>query len=130
MHELTIADRVWNRACQGGGGSPRAGDSALSALLLFHGAAMNGGVLHAVGCLSPEELTAAQLGYNYFGISGIAALIGSAQEAIRQERDLDDLEPKFDQDYWAAVPDDGTLVNAFTAHFNANAAEFSPLVGS
>src|SRR5439155_15972949 len=34
MHELTTADRVWNRACQGGGETPRVGDTALAALLV------------------------------------------------------------------------------------------------
>lgn len=128
MHDLTMADRVWNRACQGGGISPRAGDSALSALLLFHGTAMNGGVLHAVECLSPNDLAAAQSGYNYFGISGIAARIGFAQAKIPCGQDLDDLESGLDQDYSTVVVDDETLVKAFSAHLNSNAAEYSPLV--
>ena len=129
MHEITVADRIWNRACQGGVANPRAGDSALSALLLFHSVAMNGGVLHAIESLSPDKLAAAQLGYNYFGVAGITALICSAQEVIYQEQDLDDLEQKLDQDYWALVPDDGALVKSFEVHFNANAVEYSPLIG-
>jgi len=90
---------------------------------------MNGGVLNAVESLSPDELAAAQAGYSYFGFAGIATLIGSAHDALHQEQDLDELEPKLDQDYWVAIPDDRTLVKAFTVHFNANAVEYSPLVG-
>lgn len=50
------ADAVWNRAAlEGGGAHPKAGDSALPALLRAHGYIMNGGVHHVVECLSPEE---------------------------------------------------------------------------
>ena len=41
------ADDIWNRATTGGGREAREGDLALSAALLFHGAVMSGGVLHA-----------------------------------------------------------------------------------
>jgi hypothetical protein len=59
MHELSTADRVWNRAALDAGGSPpREGDRALAALLLAHGMIMNGGVDHAVEALSAEELAA------------------------------------------------------------------------
>ena len=129
MHELTVADRVWNRACQGGGDSPRAGDSALAALLLFHGAAMNGGVLHAVESLSPDELAGALAGYGCFGYKGIAKLIRTALDAIQRDQDLDSLEAKLDQEYWSQIPDDGVLVKAFEVHYEATPQEYSPLVG-
>ena len=91
---------------------------------------MNGGVLDAIESLSPDELAAAQAAYSHFGLAFVTTLIGAAREAIHQDQDLDILEPKLDQDYWAVIPDDGTLVNAFTAHFNGNAGEYSPLVGN
>jgi hypothetical protein len=46
MYELTEADLIWNRACQGDAATLSPGDRALEALLAFHGQAMNGGVLY------------------------------------------------------------------------------------
>jgi len=53
MHEFTKADLIWNRACEGSTVTLSPGDRALEAMLGFHGAAMNGGVLYQ----SPEILT-------------------------------------------------------------------------
>jgi hypothetical protein len=128
MHELTVADEVWNRACEGGGESPCAGDRALAALLLFHGPAMNGGVLHAVECLSPDQLTAALHGFRHFGFESVAVLIGEAEKAIHIEQDIDTLEAIFDQQYWAQIPDDGVLVKSFEVHLRENPQEYSPIV--
>ena len=128
MHEITDADELWNRACEGGGDSPRAGDRALAALLLFHSPAMNGGVLHAVECLSPDQLVAALDGYRHFGFESVAVLIGEAEKAIQLEQDLDTLEAVFDKQYWAQIPDDGVLVKGFERHLRENPQEYSPLV--
>jgi hypothetical protein len=59
---MTQADMIWNRAC--GEDSLRAlpGDRALADLLNAHGLAMNGGVLHAIECMSAEELSEAEAG--------------------------------------------------------------------
>ena len=92
MPELSFTNKIWNRACYGGGVSPRVGDKALAALLLFHGPAMNGGVLHAVECLSKEQLTEAKDGYTFYGFEVIADLISHAQDAIEKNLDLDELE--------------------------------------
>lgn len=127
MYELTTANKIWNRACEGGGDSPCAGDRALAALLLFHGPAMNGGVLHAVECLSSPELAAAQAGYRYFGYEAIANLIRFTEEAIRVLQDLEALEGSADQQYWALVPDDAVLVEGFERHQKAFPFEYSPV---
>ena len=74
-----VAAIVWNRACYGGGEAPRVGDRHLAALLRFHGAAMNGGVLHAVQFCKGKELVAAKHGYNYLGLQGVVSLIGKAE---------------------------------------------------
>lgn len=116
IYELTDTDKIWNRACQGGGDSPRPGDIALAGLLLFHSPAMNGGFIHAVDCLSPEELVAAKAGYKYFGFGGVADLIGYAKEANAQDEDVEPLEAAFDQRYWALVPDDDVLFQSFKRH--------------
>ncbi len=128
MYELTNRDKIWNRACEGGGHSPRAGDMALASTLLFHGPAMNGGVLHAIECLTSEQLIAAKAGYIYFGFDAIAALIASAERAIREGEDLEDLEATLDQQYWAAIPDDGVLAKSFEYHQSQHPFEYS-LVG-
>ena len=57
MTELSMANRVWNRACElVGRPGPQSGDTELSAMLLAHNITMNGGVLHCVEALSAEEL--------------------------------------------------------------------------
>ena len=63
---MNDADRVWNRAAmEEGCVSPRAGDRALSALLLVHGMVMNGGVHHALESVDPAELAAGADGYAF-----------------------------------------------------------------
>jgi hypothetical protein len=127
MYELTNKDKIWNRACEGGGDSPRAGDIALASMLLFHGPAMNGGVLHAVECLSSEQLTAAKAGYTYFGFDAIADLITSAERAINEGQDLEAREAILDQQYWAVIPDDGALSKSFEWHRSQHPFEYSPV---
>jgi hypothetical protein len=128
MYELAVEDKIWNRACDGGGECPSTGDSALAALLKFHGTAMNGGVLHATECLSPEALTAAQSAYGYFGFGVIAKLIDTAEEALGQDQDVDSVEDCLDQEYHAAIPDDATLVSAFEKHFKSSSDQYALLV--
>ena len=124
---MTPADEIWNRACQGGGATPRAGDLALSALLLFHGLAMNGGVLHAVDCLSSAQLTDSQAGYRFFGFPSTAELLEKAHHGSTDEHDLDGIEAALDQEYWSHIPDDSTLVARFEAHYKLNLQDYCPL---
>ena len=64
------ADAIWNRAAlEQGGPNPKPGDVALAALILAHGLVMNGGVHHAVACLTEDEIDAAVAGFSYLGIS-------------------------------------------------------------
>jgi hypothetical protein len=67
MYELSLADRIWNRACGQDPLRTLPGDRALADLLFAHGLAMNGGVLHAVECLTESELSDAQAGFSYSG---------------------------------------------------------------
>lgn len=85
---LSKAARVWNRACSTGDDSSlHAGDRALRNLLLVHGYVMNGGVFHALDCLSREELAAGVAGYRFFGFDELAALIQSSPSAGDEELD-------------------------------------------
>src|SRR5450830_1408470 len=101
----SLADRIWNRACQGGGADPKAGDSALAGLLAFHGVAMNGGVLHACECLSPTQLREAIVGFRFFGYAEIADLVERAEQLRSEAKDVDTLEDTLNQGYWRFIPD-------------------------
>ena len=127
MHPLTLRDRIWNRACEGGGEAPGAGDSALAALLLFHGPCMNGGVLHAVECLSPAQLTESEAGFRFFGLSSTAELLQRAREIVSVGKDLEEYGSTFDQEYWGQIPDDSTLVKRFELHHESHPSDYSPL---
>jgi hypothetical protein len=127
MPPLTDLDLIWNRACFGEATEPRSGDVALAALLLFHGPAMNGGVLYAIECMGPERLAEACDGFRYFGFSSIASDLEDASRALATNEDLDALEKQFDERYWRYVPEDGVLVKAFEADYAARPENYAPL---
>ena len=127
MRSLSIRDLVWNRACFSDEGSFRPGDQALAALLAFHGPAMNGGVLHAAECLTEAQVRAAADGYVYFGFSLVASLVREARSVIDDGRDLSEHERQFNERYWGAIPNDGTLVRAFEADFVARPEHYAPV---
>jgi hypothetical protein len=121
------ADALWNRAVlEGGGVHPKAGDSALAALLLAHGYIMNGGVLHAIEGLSREELAAAVEGYSYFGLSAVADVLTSAAQSPPSQW-TDDSAEAADHAYWEQVPDDGSLIRAFVAVLRERPSEFAEI---
>jgi hypothetical protein len=125
---LSDADLVWNRACFGKlDACAFRGDRALTALLLFHGLAMNGGVLHAVECLQPRELAAAKSGYRYFGFHDVAELISDIGSAGTVAGISDLQEASFGRRYSKSVPDDGALSDRFEDHFKTNRSDFAPL---
>ena len=124
---LTVSDRVWNRATEGGGPQPRAGDRALAALLLAHGYTMNGGVLHAVECLAAEELDAACRGYAYYGFDAISDLLRYAASIVDDDPLAEIEEARLDANYATVIPSDQTLVNAFTADFETHPDTYAPL---
>jgi hypothetical protein len=120
---------VWNRAAlHRGGESPRSGDSALAALLLAHGYAMNGGVAHAVECLGSDELRAACEGYAFFGLADIARLLVDAVQAPCGDLS-DEGSVALGQAYARLVPDDGALTSRFEKHFAAHPDLYAPLTG-
>jgi hypothetical protein len=129
MNKSNTAGKIWDRACFGGGESPRSGDIALATLLLFHGLAMNGGVLHAVECLSPEQLIAAKEGYKYFWFESVSELISSAQEVIEKKLDLDSHEATMNQKYRHMIPNDDVLIDSFERHQQQHPLEYSPIEG-
>jgi len=122
---MTPTDIIWNRACEGGGQNPSAGDHALGALLKAHGLAMNGGVLHAVECLSASELSDAQSGYRFFSLGAVADLLSRARAILEADRDIESYEPQLDQDYATLIPDDSTLYAQFERIYTTRPSEFT-----
>jgi hypothetical protein len=125
---LCDADLVWNRACfEKLDDCAHRGDRALTALLLFHGLAMNGGLVHPFDCLQPGELAAAKSGYRFFGFHDVAELISDIGSARSVGEISGVQEHSFGLRYSKSVPDDGALANRFEDYFETNRADFAPL---
>jgi hypothetical protein len=117
---LSKQDEIWNRAAlEGGGSNPAAGDVALASLLVAHGVAMNGGVLHAIECLTDAQRAAAARGFVYFGFPQVAALFTNLPSNAEGE------EESLNEVYWASIPDDSILVEAFRMKLLASPEAFS-----
>lgn len=127
MDEQARLDAVWNRACMGSQTARVPGDLALEAMIAFHSATMNGGMLNAVECLSSEHLEATKQAYRYFGFDDVGALIDAAQSALCRAEDAESLEEAFDRQYWARIPDDTALVSTFELHYRKNPESYAPL---
>ena len=122
MLKLDRQSQIWNRAClESGGATPGAGDVALASLLLAHGLAMNGGVAHAIECLSKPELAAAIAGFNYFGLTDASRVFGERPD------DSEDSEERLDMMYRAAVPSEQTLTHAFRVKLISTPSAFAPI---
>jgi hypothetical protein len=127
VSELTDSERIWNRACFGDAPALQKADRSLAALLVLHGFAMNGGVLHAIETLDAEQFEAAKSGYRFFGFDGVANFLAEAKNAAETTDDADALERALDQGYAKFVPNDSTLAEKFEAYFRSNPADFAPL---
>ncbi len=126
MPDLTIPEQIWQRACGNGPAAPRTGDIALMAMLTFHGLVMNMGALHAIKCLTEDQVAASRAGYRYYGFGNIAGVIGAGQHAIAQELDLDELEETLEEAYGAIINDDGVLMKAFEEHHARDPSAYAP----
>lgn len=127
--QVRNSDLVWNRACSRPESASLPGDRALADVLLAHGYAMNGGLLHAVEDLKPTELVAAMAGYRFFGLTGAVGLIEEATRRLGEGLDddaLDALEAELDQRY-AEVGDDQVLTEAFERRLAESPNDFAPL---
>ena len=128
MTNLTYADLIWNRACFDEAVSPLAGDCALADLLKLHGLAMNGGVLHALECLHPDEVAAAKSGYRFYAFDDVAEFLESTNS--RKNRTGDELsafEAETNRRYAELIPRDSVLSDRFEAYLKDNPHEFAPL---
>lgn len=127
------ADAVWNRACDPFTPSTHPGDAALAALLLCHGMAMNGGLLHAVEGLEPDQRERAVAGYRLLGLDAAAdAVEDVAREAAALDEDdlaaAERLEEEANRRYDAALPEwDETIDRAFREHLRRHPEQYAPL---
>ncbi|MGY1713135.1 hypothetical protein ACI78R_01635 [Geodermatophilus sp. SYSU D01106] len=127
------ADLVWDRACDPDTPAPLPGDAALAAVLLCHGMAMNGGLLHAVEGLEPGQRAAAVAGFRLLGLEAAADAVEDVarQAAVLREDDLDAaerLEVEAGRRYDAALPEwDATIEQAFRAHLAAHPEAYAPV---
>ncbi|MBN2384609.1 hypothetical protein JXQ70_17180 [bacterium] len=124
---LTEADRIWNRACGQDPLRTHSGDRALADLLVAHGLTMNGGVLHAVECLTEDEMLDVEAGYRFYGLDQVAAIFTHARRLVDTDEDLDDYEATLDQEYADIIPDDTSLIKRFEKHLKENPSEYAPL---
>ncbi|MGY1785516.1 DMP19 family protein [Geodermatophilus sp. SYSU D00698] len=126
------ADRIWDRACDPDVPATHPGDAALAAVLLCHGMAMNGGLLHAVEGLGPGRRAAAVTGFRLLGLDAAAdAVEDVAREAAALREDDADaaerLEVEAGRRYDAALPEwDETIDRAFRAHLAAHPGAYAP----
>ena len=129
------ADEVWNRACDPYGPFTHPGDVALAAVLLCHGMAMNGGLLHAVEGLEPDQLERALAGYRYLDLDAAAAAVEDiARQAAALDRDdreaAEELELEANRRYDEALPEwDEAIQRAFWVSLAAHPEAYAPLDG-
>jgi hypothetical protein len=127
VRQLTKVDLIWNRACSESRLRSHPGDRALRDLIRAHGLVMNGGVLHAVECLTPDQLADAESGYRFYGFDAAALLLASAKRILATEDNLDLHERELDRQYDAIIQDDTALFNTFAKHMQANPRDYAPL---
>lgn len=125
MPDPTIEQTIWNRACGSGPATPGAGDTALASMLTFHGLVMNVGALHAIECLTDDQVALARAGYRHFGFGNIAGVIGAGQHAIAQGLDPEELEGMLDDAYHAIIDNDAVLMQAFEAHYRRAPGDYA-----
>lgn len=127
MAEATKPDLIWNRACNVGLNFLLRGDRALAAMIVFHSAAMNGGVLHALECITPRDIAAAEEGYRFFDLNNVAELLNEFKSGPKDDCDLDAWESELDGRYGQLVRDDSVLFESFKRALESKPSDFAPV---
>jgi hypothetical protein len=127
MYKLTQADMIWNRACGKDRLRSRPGDRALADLIRAHGLAMNGGVFHAVECLTARQLSNAAAGYRFYGLHAAASLLLRAKRMLEKFKEFEFHEQQLDAQYAKIIPGDSSLVRRFEKHLKANPSDYASL---
>jgi hypothetical protein len=123
--ELSITDKIWNRAAlDSGGENALDGDNALASLLLFHGYVMNGGLGHALDVISDDECLAAIDGFRFFGFDELASFLESIKHLPEDEHEeMTCIYAKF-------IPNDQAMVESFENFYRKQPDAFAPFVES
>lgn len=87
---------------------------------------MNGGVFHAVDCLTPEELADAKAAFRIYGLELPVSTLDRAVTILQAKEDPEIYESELDEDYEDAIPADEFLVTAFKNHLRSNPSEYAP----
>jgi hypothetical protein len=82
---------------------------------------MNGGVVHALECLTQSEVAAAIAGFSYFDLTEASRVFEQTPD------DSEETEERLEQMYLAAVPNDETLVHAFRLKLVSTPEAFAPI---
>ncbi len=129
------ADAIWNRACDPFLPTTHPGDAGLAAVLLCHGMAMKGGLLHAVEGLDPDQRTQAEAGFRQLDLSAAAdAVADVARRAASLPADdgtaAEQLEEEANRRYAGTLPEwDDTIDRAFRAHLHRHPEAYAPIHG-
>lgn len=132
---MVDVDYIWDRALgfgDGGAVGTGPGDTALAAVLLAHGMVMNGGVLHAVEGLEPDELDAAIGGYRRLGAEATAQLLEEVRAQIDDGALNDDAraeahEGESNRSYEEAIADDAALQQLVQSDVDRNPGDYDPV---
>lgn len=125
--ELSLAARIWNRACFASAdqlASLREADRLLASVVCVDGYVMNGGVLHMLGIVDAEGLQAAARGLACLGFHEASAWFSTTLLSVDVERASDALEASLNQAYWQLL--DNKLLPAFQQHFASNPDAYAP----
>jgi hypothetical protein len=79
-------------------------------MLRAHSLVCNGGVLHAVVCLTADELRNAESGYRFYGFNAAASLLAHARVSVMAGDKKGADEDSLDRQYLRIIPDDEALV--------------------
>jgi hypothetical protein len=123
---LDTAAVIWNRACAGGAEEPRQGDKHLAALLKFHGAAMNGGVFHAMEFCTERGLRAVKQGFEYFGLAEAIALVRRAESMLEAADLVEEFGREVDKEY-SRVCADKLLFARFNERYLEDPLDYAPI---
>lgn len=131
MIDRVFADAVWNRACvEEAGKDLKMGDLVLADMLYAHGYICNGGVDHALECLTAGEFSAALAGFEWFGLAEVASVLRLRAEQLAAGASSVDESADPDSDYTRLIPDDQVLIEAFETALQAHPGAFAQIVAS
>jgi hypothetical protein len=129
------ADEIWNRACDTSFEPVRAGDSALAAVIGFHGLVMSGGLCHGLE-VDLAQADRAAAGFRFLGAGDLGQLIDDACNVgatfahdpdadltDEQEARLAELERRYNE----LLPSDSRLVEIFSTYLAGHTDQFEPL---